>query len=215
MPEHTRHQQGIVRRYYEHFDTISLQRLSEAVSEIYLAEGNKPAKLWEKVKGILSRVASEDPRVAEIVAKKDIEGLARLVNELNLGLKEKRGAAPPTSGAHALRGDHLGEPNQAAAPASRAASAPLPSSVPSPPASPSDPLDPENLKRAMKAFRKRLKLTRLDDESRLGRSPMSGGKQSQVAAIMAPREFPKPVWDELVRQGKLRTHDGVFYELVE
>jgi len=33
----------------------------------------------------------------------------------------------------------------------------------------------EELKRAFKAFKKRLKLTRLDDESRLGRSPLTGG----------------------------------------
>jgi hypothetical protein len=68
----------------------------------------------------------------------------------------------------------------------------------------------------MKAFRKRLKLTRLDEESKLGRTgnPMSGGKKSGVVAIMPPRDYPQAVWDELVRQGKLR-RSGAFYELVE
>jgi hypothetical protein len=75
--------------------------------------------------------------------------------------------------------------------------------------------DPALLKRAMKAFRKRLKLTRLDHESKLGRSPLTSGKQSGVVAILAPREFPQEVWDELVRQGKLKDGGGGFYELNE
>jgi hypothetical protein len=36
-----------------------------------------------------------------------------------------------------------------------------------------------------------------------------------VQAIMPPREFPKAVWDELVKQGKLKSAGGSFYELVE
>jgi len=43
------------------------------------------------------------------------------------------------------------------------------------PPSPNVP-DPEQLRKAMKAFKKRLKLTRLDDESSLGHGPMSGGQ---------------------------------------
>lgn len=78
------------------------------------------------------------------------------------------------------------------------------------------PPSPEQLKSAMKAFRKRLKLTKLDDESRLNsRNPMSSGKKSEISAIMPPREFPHEVWEELVRQGKLKSAGGSFYELVE
>jgi hypothetical protein len=80
---------------------------------------------------------------------------------------------------------------------------------------PDDPLSHENLKRAMKAFRKRLKLTRLDEESKLGRSPLSGGKKSSIVAIMAPYGYPREVWEELVRQGKLRDAGRGFYELAE
>lgn len=78
------------------------------------------------------------------------------------------------------------------------------------------PPTPEQLKSALKAFRKRLKLTKLDDESRLNsRNPMSSGKKSEITAIMPPREFPAAVWEELVRQGKLKSAGGSFYELVE
>ena len=76
-------------------------------------------------------------------------------------------------------------------------------------------IDPLLLKRAMKAFRKRLKLTKLDEESRLGRNPLTGGKKSSVVAIMPPYGYPDDVWKELARQGKLKDVGRGFYELIE
>ena len=73
----------------------------------------------------------------------------------------------------------------------------------------------EELKRAFKAFKKRLKLTRLDDESQLSRRPVTGGKPSGVVAITPPNQFPPAVWEELVRQGKLKKAGHGTYELVE
>ncbi len=63
---------------------------------------------------------------------------------------------------------------------------------------------PEELKLALKAFNRRLRLTRLDDESRLGHGAMTGGGKSGIVAITPPNEYPRAMWDELVRQGKLR-----------
>jgi hypothetical protein len=73
----------------------------------------------------------------------------------------------------------------------------------------------EQLKAALKAFRKRLKLTRLDAESKLGVGPMSGGQKSGIVAIMPPDQYPKCVWDELVKQGKLKQATHGMYSLVE
>lgn len=73
-------------------------------------------------------------------------------------------------------------------------------------------LDPAQLRNALKAFRKRLKLARLDDESRLGHGPLSGGK-SGIVAIAPPNRYPQAVWDELVRQGKLRRAGHGLYQL--
>ncbi|MHC4128529.1 MAG: hypothetical protein ACYTE6_03810 [Planctomycetota bacterium] len=80
---------------------------------------------------------------------------------------------------------------------------------------PPDALDPATLKRAMKAFRKRLKLTHLNEESKLGRSPLTGGKHSDIVAIMPPHQYPTEVWQELVKRGRLKDTGGGFYELVE
>lgn len=66
------------------------------------------------------------------------------------------------------------------------------------------------LKRALKAYRKRLKVTRLDDESKVGGSPMSGGRHSSVVGIQPPERYPRAVWDELVRQGRLLYERGSY-----
>ncbi len=72
---------------------------------------------------------------------------------------------------------------------------------------------PDQLRDAMKAFKKRLKLTRLDDESRLGHGAMTKGGHSGVQAIQPPMQYPKAVWDELVRQGRLKTAGHGLYSL--
>ncbi len=74
-------------------------------------------------------------------------------------------------------------------------------------------IDPETCKRALRAFRKRLALTRLDDESKLGRGPLSKGSDESYASIVPPNEWPEPVWQTLAKQGKLRYIGHGFYEL--
>ena len=72
---------------------------------------------------------------------------------------------------------------------------------------------PEQLKAALKAFKKRLKLTCLDDQSRIGVGPMSSGRPSGIVAITPPDQYPSAVWEELARQGKLRSAGSGLYEL--
>lgn len=72
---------------------------------------------------------------------------------------------------------------------------------------------PQQLKAALKAFKKRLKLTCLDDQSRIGVGPMSGGRPSAIVAITPPDQYPPAVWEELARQGKLKRAGSGMYEL--
>ena len=76
-------------------------------------------------------------------------------------------------------------------------------------------IDPVRLRTAMKAFKKRLKLARLDDESRLGHGAMTGGSHSGIVAIIPPDRYPHEVWEELVRIGKLRRAGNGMYELLD
>lgn len=69
----------------------------------------------------------------------------------------------------------------------------------------------EELKRAFKAFKKRLKLARLDDESGLSR----GSKRSSIAGITPPTGFPPGIWEELVARGKLKREGAGTYSLAQ
>ncbi len=69
----------------------------------------------------------------------------------------------------------------------------------------------EELKVALKAFKKRLKLARLDDESRLGKP---GGQRSGIAGITPPSGHPTGIWEELVKLGKLKREMAGTYSLV-
>jgi hypothetical protein len=70
----------------------------------------------------------------------------------------------------------------------------------------------EELKRALKAFKKRLKLTRLDDESGLSRG---GGKKTGITGITPPAGHPPGIWEQLVTLGKLKREMSGTYSLVE
>lgn len=75
--------------------------------------------------------------------------------------------------------------------------------------------DEVTLKSALTAFKKRHKLTKLDQESKLGaHKPMTGGHKSEGLAIMPPNQFPRAVWEELARQGKIKDSGGGFYTVV-
>ncbi|MHC4599979.1 MAG: hypothetical protein ACYS47_13335 [Planctomycetota bacterium] len=78
---------------------------------------------------------------------------------------------------------------------------------------PDDPLSPQNLKRALKAFKKRLKLTRLDQESTVGGGPLSSGRSSAIVGVRPPNQFPREVWDKLVEMGKLTDAGNGLYGL--
>jgi len=75
------------------------------------------------------------------------------------------------------------------------------------------PATEEELKKALKAFKKRLKLTQLEEDSRLGHSPLTGAKH-QILAIQPPVGFGKEIWLELKEKGYLKDDGGGFYQLV-
>lgn len=69
----------------------------------------------------------------------------------------------------------------------------------------------EELKRAYKAFKKRIKLTRLDEESGLTRG---NNRKSGITGITPPSGHPPGIWDQLVTQGKLKRDGLGIYALV-
>ncbi|MBM4072239.1 MAG: hypothetical protein FJ271_25425 [Planctomycetes bacterium] len=73
----------------------------------------------------------------------------------------------------------------------------------------------EQLKAAFKAFKKRLKNLRLDEESNLNFRPTSAGRRSEIVAITPPAQFDQNIWDELARQGKIKPAGQGTYELID
>ena len=56
------------------------------------------------------------------------------------------------------------------------------------------PATEEDLRKALKAFKKRLKLTKLDDDSRIGHGPLSGTGKIRTVSIQPPAGFGKEIW---------------------
>ena len=76
--EYTEHQKTIISRYYNNLDTITLAKLQEMVSELYLADSDKKRdRLWNRVAQAMTRLKIPSPIADHIVAQKDIEILAR------------------------------------------------------------------------------------------------------------------------------------------
>jgi hypothetical protein len=71
----------------------------------------------------------------------------------------------------------------------------------------------DELRKALKAFKKRVKLTQLEEDSRLGHSPLTGSR-SQITSIEPPRGFGREIWAELVEKGYLKDEGRGFYALI-
>lgn len=77
-------QRKIVNRYYDNLDTISLTKLQESVSELYLAETDKKKdKLWKTVEIALAKFPAVASRAGAVVQSRDVKALAELVQKLS------------------------------------------------------------------------------------------------------------------------------------
>lgn len=82
LGDFTRHQQGIIKRYYASSDSILLQKLGEQVTELYLAEGKKKEKMWATVAASMLKLGVPQSRIDHIVQQSDPKLVANIVTEL-------------------------------------------------------------------------------------------------------------------------------------
>jgi len=78
----SKHQQNIIRNYYENRESISLQRLSELVTELYLAEGKGREKQWKFITSALVKLEIPAERIEHLRKQDNPALLAKLVEEL-------------------------------------------------------------------------------------------------------------------------------------
>lgn len=70
----------------------------------------------------------------------------------------------------------------------------------------------EDLKKAYRAFKKKLKLQQLEDDSKLGRAKVTGAR-STVVSIQPPSGFGREIWRVLAERGYLKDDGGGCYAL--
>lgn len=76
--EYSAYQRDVISRYYDNLDSITLSRLQELVSQLYLAESEaRQARLWERVRKAMVRLKVKPAIIEHIMGKKDVVVLAK------------------------------------------------------------------------------------------------------------------------------------------
>ena len=82
MAERSKHQEKIIRNYYQNRDQIAVQRLQELVTELYLSEGKKRQRHWESIAKNLASAGVKQAQIDHLVAQDSPELVAQLVQKL-------------------------------------------------------------------------------------------------------------------------------------
>ena len=82
MAERSRHQQKIIKNYYDNRESIALQRLQELVTELYLTEGKKRQQHWKSAATQLEKLGVSAKQIAHLLEQDDPELLAQQVARL-------------------------------------------------------------------------------------------------------------------------------------
>ena len=82
MAQYSKYQQNIIKNYYNNREGIALQRVQELVTELYLAEGKKRAKLWDSLPSHLEKLGVKPQEIKHVVAEEKPELVAKLVERL-------------------------------------------------------------------------------------------------------------------------------------
>jgi hypothetical protein len=72
----------------------------------------------------------------------------------------------------------------------------------------------EDLKKAYRAFKKKLKLQQLEDDSKLGRAKTTGAR-STILSIQPPAGHGREIWTVLAERGYLKDDGGGCYALTQ
>jgi len=206
---YSRYQQDIIKRYYDHRDTIHSNKLTDLVSELWLADNTTTKKkLWSKVQSALTQTGVNNTIISEICRSQDVEELAKLVAKVDAGdVQQSTSATTRTSQSPTATDAAYGIPTITDSRTIKEMREQMASD------GGFDSLEEYNLKRALKKFRKKLKALRRDDESKLGNRYVTSGRQSTISAITPPHEYPAPVWEKLAQLGRLKHAGQGTYEL--
>ncbi len=80
-PQRSRHQEKIIKNYYQNRDTIGLQKAQEAVTELYLSEGKKRATIWKRLVSHLQKIGLPADQIANLQQQDDPEQVAKVLSK--------------------------------------------------------------------------------------------------------------------------------------
>ena len=83
--EYSNYQKKVIGRYYENRDQIDNQRLSELVTNLYLAEGKKREKLWKSAEDVMTRLKVPQSRIEHVISCREPTILAEVVKDIQSG----------------------------------------------------------------------------------------------------------------------------------
>jgi hypothetical protein len=80
--EYSEYQKDVINNYYRNLDAIALGKLSELVSELYLADSDdKRARLWQRAHKAMLKLKVPAVIINHIMTKKDVQILAKNLND--------------------------------------------------------------------------------------------------------------------------------------
>lgn len=83
MSDHTPYQKGIIRRFYEHRDTLAIQKLAEIVSNLYVETSDaRITRAWKSAHAQLMAAGVHRHEADHVVSDRDLGALARIVARL-------------------------------------------------------------------------------------------------------------------------------------
>ena len=83
MTEHSKYQQNVIKNYYENRENIALQRAQELVTELYLTEGKKREKNWERLVGHLQKLEVKQQTIDHLKSQDDPQLVAKLLERIS------------------------------------------------------------------------------------------------------------------------------------
>jgi hypothetical protein len=88
--DRSEYQNGVISRYYNNLDTIMLRKLSELVTELYLADS--PARrdrLWQRAHKAMLNLKVPPAIISHIMQKRSVEILAKNLQDWLARKKDK------------------------------------------------------------------------------------------------------------------------------
>jgi len=83
--EYSSFQKKVISRYYDNREQIDAQKLSELVTNLYLADEKKRDKMWARAEDLMTRLKVPASRVKHIIEKADPAILAEVVKDIESG----------------------------------------------------------------------------------------------------------------------------------